>query len=289
MNSKYPERFLPSFLVVGPPRTGTSWLHEVLTGNANLPRPTKETRFFDLHFDRGLEWYRSHFRGWRHERVTGEVAPTYFASELARERIAQTLPEVKLVFIFRQPVERIVSLYRLKSAYGMVRGSLEKVLERDPELLESSRYASLLERWQQSFPAHNLSVHFYEDLKHDPQGFVDEVTTFLQMPRISVADARSGLQKAHSSVEMSAPRSYLATRAATATADWLKAFQLDDVVRSVRESRWGRLLVTGGPPFQEVAGPTLQRISELVRPEVERLEAMVERDLSGWKEVPQRG
>src|SRR5271170_6528478 len=52
---------LPSFIVVGPPRTGTTWLHEVLTDHVNLPGPTKETRFFDLHFDRGLNWYLDHF------------------------------------------------------------------------------------------------------------------------------------------------------------------------------------------------------------------------------------
>src|SRR5882724_7339456 len=46
---------LPSFFVIGPPRTGTSWLHEVLSKRASLSHPTKETRFFDRYFDRGLE------------------------------------------------------------------------------------------------------------------------------------------------------------------------------------------------------------------------------------------
>src|SRR4051812_6874199 len=53
---------LPSFFVIGPPRTGTSWLHEVLSKRVSLSHPTKETRFFDKHFDRGLEWYASHYR-----------------------------------------------------------------------------------------------------------------------------------------------------------------------------------------------------------------------------------
>src|SRR5258708_2242245 len=42
---------LPSFFVIGPPRTGTSWLHEVLSKRASLSYPTKETRFFDKYFD----------------------------------------------------------------------------------------------------------------------------------------------------------------------------------------------------------------------------------------------
>src|SRR5215467_11453066 len=48
---------LPSFFIVGPPRTGTSWLHEILQSHTCLPR-VKETRFFDERFDRGVAWYR---------------------------------------------------------------------------------------------------------------------------------------------------------------------------------------------------------------------------------------
>src|ERR1700753_1105916 len=69
---------LPSFIVVGPPRTGTTWIHEVLHRHATLPGPTKETRFFDLHFTRGLKWYLSHFSKANEGRPLGEVAPTYF-------------------------------------------------------------------------------------------------------------------------------------------------------------------------------------------------------------------
>ncbi|SRR6266852_6265608 len=75
---------LPSFFIVGPPRTGTTWLHQVLGKRSILPNPVKETRFFDVHFDRGMEWYRSHYRQSAGRVVAGEVAPTYFASKAAR-------------------------------------------------------------------------------------------------------------------------------------------------------------------------------------------------------------
>jgi len=81
-------RKLPSFFVIGPPRTGTSWLHNVLSQRAWLSSPTKETRFFDRHFHRGIDWYISHYRAADEGRRIGEIAPTYFASNEARERIA---------------------------------------------------------------------------------------------------------------------------------------------------------------------------------------------------------
>ena len=130
------ENAIPSaFFVVGPPRTGTSWLHEVLSRHTNLPAPTKETRFFDLHFHRGVKWYRAHFPNLRPDRLSGEVAPTYFASVDARRRIAKTVPAAKLIFIFRNPIQRVVSLYRVKRAYGLCPYSFEEALERDSELI----------------------------------------------------------------------------------------------------------------------------------------------------------
>ena len=116
---------LPSFFIVGPPRTGTTWLHGVLSQCAWLSHPTKETRFFDKYFDRGLPWYRSHYKRANHGRAVGEVAPTYFASAKARERIAQVIPLAKIVCTFRDPVERVLSLYRLKRAYGWISWTLE--------------------------------------------------------------------------------------------------------------------------------------------------------------------
>jgi len=99
------EPSLPSFFVVGPPRTGSSWLHEVLSPHALLPSPSKETRFFDTHFNRGLKWYSDHYTKSAERQRMGEVAPTYFASAAARERIAQTAPEAKIVCVFRNPVD----------------------------------------------------------------------------------------------------------------------------------------------------------------------------------------
>src|ERR1700721_2200010 len=71
---------LPSFFIIGPPRTGTTWLHSLLSECAWLPHPTKETRFFDQHYERGLGWYSAHYRKATAARKIGEVAPTYFIS-----------------------------------------------------------------------------------------------------------------------------------------------------------------------------------------------------------------
>jgi sulfotransferase family protein len=272
---------LPSFFVVGPPRTGTSWLHEVLNQHTNLPAPTKETRFFDVHFHRGLKWYQAHFRVPLPDRPSGEVAPTYFASAQARKRIAEVIPRARLIFIFRNPVQRVVSLYRTKRAYGMLPWSLEESLRHDPELIASGQYATNLREWQRIFPRNQLLITTYDDLRNNPQLFIDRVSGFLGIPQIMLMERQ--LKRMHSSGTMTEPRCYLATRSATILADWCKARRLDHVVAAVRDSVFMRLLLGGGAPFAEVSQETLDKIGEIFRPEVDELEEIIGRSLSEWK------
>ena len=276
---------LPSFFVVGPPRTGTTWIHHVLQKRANLPAPTKETRFFDCHFHRGLKWYSHHFPAVHSDRPTGEIAPTYFASAHARDFIAQTNPYAKLVFVFREPVQRVISLYRVKRAYGLLRWSFEEALERDPELLATGMHATHLKRWRETFPLEQMLVSFYEELRQTPQAYIDRLLTFLAIPHSPLT--ATDLTRVHASERMTQPRNFLVTRTATTLADWCKARNLDNLVASVRKSRLMRLCLGGGAPFPEISESTLKMLSELFRPEVEDLQSITGRDLSLWMQPHQ--
>ena len=274
-------RSLPSFFVIGPPRTGSTWLHQVLSRYTLLPSPSKETRFFDTHFHRGMKWYLAHYANWDEQRRIGEVAPTYFASAVARERIAEIVPAAKIICVFRNPVERVFSLYRLKRAYGMIRWSFEQAIERDPELMESSRYASTLKLWQGSFGAGNVLACIYDDLRESPQSFANSLVDFIEVPRFELAASQCAL--AHDSEGMTDPRSYLRTRSATLMADWLKARRMDRMVAAFKSSRLRKLVLGGGPPLPQLPAEVSRRLYEMFRPEVEELEEMTQRDLSGWK------
>lgn len=279
------EKALPSFFVIGPPRTGSSWLHEVLSPHAWLPTLSKETRFFDTHFHRGVKWYLAHYGNSREDssgtRRMGEVAPTYFASTEARERMAQLVPEAKVVCVFRNPVDRVVSLYRLKRAYGLIPWGFEQALERDPELMESSKYASTLKLWQRSFGPRQVMAGIYDDLRHNPQTFIDSLADFVGIPRFRLAAWQYGF--VHDSEHMTHPKSYYRTRSATIMADWFKARRLDRVVSAFKRSRLRNFVLGGGPPFPKLPQGTLLQLQEKFQPEIERLEELLQRDLSAWK------
>jgi hypothetical protein len=274
-------RQLPSFLIVGPPRTGTSWLHEILSKRTLLPSPTKETRFFDTHFHRGVDWYRAHFPGTPGDRRMGEIGPTYFCSSEARERVAMTIPGAKIVCIFRNPVERILSLYRLKRAYGMIPWSFEQAIVKDPELMDSSRYSSNLKAWQQTMGCDKVLPTLYDDLRDRPQAYIDTLMDFIEAPRFQLSPAQVG--HVHSSESMTHPKNYYRTRGATVMADWFKARRLDKVVVAVKRSPLIKLFLGGGPAFADMSRDVALSLHEHFLPEIEELESLLNRDLSAWK------
>jgi LPS sulfotransferase NodH len=272
---------LPSFFVLGPPRTGTSWLHRVLSSRTTLPSPVKETRFFDAHFHRGVEWYRGHFHSRESAHRVGEVAPTYFASGDARERISNTLPDAKVVCIFRNPVERLLSLYRVKRAYGWIRLPLEEAIHQDPELIESSRYAKNLKAWQIALGKTQVLPTVYDDLRDHPQPFVDSIADFIGIPRFTLSHTETASE--FSSDALTEPRNYYRTRSATLMAEWFKARKLGAIPMAVKNSPLLKMFVGGGTPFREAPQELLVHLHELFRPEIDELEVLLNRELSFWR------
>lgn len=275
----------PTFFVVGPPRTGTTWLHEVLKDRVNLPG-IKETRFFDFNFHYGMDWYRAQFENAVPGRRMGEIAPTYFVSPAARERISRLLPASKIVCVFRNPVERLLSLYRLKIAYGMIPWNFDQALIRDPELMESGRYATNLKAWRRVLGDNQVLATFYDDLRDKPQDYINRLVDFIGVPRFQLTAAQSGFVNA--SEHMTHPRNYHRTRRANLAADWFKARRLGRLVARVKKSPLCKLFLGGGSPFAELSSEVSLQMCEVFRPEVEELEMILNRDLSAWKNHPSR-
>jgi Sulfotransferase domain len=276
-------RSLPTFFIVGPPRTGTSWLHDVLSGYALLPEPTKETRFFDVHFHRGLNWYLSHFPACMNDKRIGEVAPTYFASVVARERIRRMIPEARVVCVFRNPLQRVLSLYRVKRAYGMIPWTFEQAIVRDPELKASGMYATNLKAWRSAFGADRVLATVYDDLRDHPQRYLDTMLEFIGAPQIRLT--QSQIKRVHGSDSMTHPRNYYWTRSATVMAEWFKARRFDALVASIRKSPLRRLFLGGGAAFNELSIEGASAVCDLFRPEIEELESILNRDFSSWKSI----
>ncbi len=188
--------------------------------------------------------------------------------------------------MFRNPVERLLSLYRLKIAYGMIPWNFDQAVVRDPELMESGRYATNLKAWRRALGEDRVLATLYDDLRDHPQAYMDRLLDFIGVPRFELTSSQRGFVNA--SEHMTHPRNYERTRRASLAADWFKARRLGRLVARFKKSPLCRLVLGGGSPFAELSSETSGQMYEAFRPEVEELETILNRDLSAWKNHPPR-
>lgn len=220
----YPSRQFPDFLIIGTKRGGTTSMFKYLQRHpAVLPmwpgvENAKKTHFFDQNWHRGPAWYRSHFptdvQRRRVERsvgvrpVTGEAAPYYMFHPLVLERVQQTLPQVRVIVLLRNPVDRIWSHHHervnagteplpfreaLEAEADRIAGEEERI-RREPRYyserhdfstyLARSRYLEHLEPWLDALYPEQLHVIRSEDLYTNPTTTLLEAHRFLGLPPV---------------------------------------------------------------------------------------------------------
>ena len=223
-------RILPSFLIIGAQSAGTTSLYQYLSAHSEVDRSTsgidgaawnKELHFFDDRFDRGLTWYQAAFplafnrklaelRG--RQLISGEATPYYLLHPLVPVRVARTLPDVRLIALLREPVERAYSHYQLMrrerreplsfpeaiaAEEKRLAGEVERILaepsyrsrkHRNFSYVTRGLYADQLERWFEHFPREQLLVLRAEDLLASPAETYSEVLEFLGLQPHSLED-----------------------------------------------------------------------------------------------------
>lgn len=188
------EQARPDFLYIGTSKAGSTWLFNALAVHPDVfLANNKGLYYFDQHFDRGEEWYLGHFAGSGRHRVRGEISHSYLSSPEVPERIAALEPRMRLLACLREPVDRAFSDYLDLVKNGQYDGSFESALGDHPRLLDRGRYATHLARYRAVFPADQLLVQLFDDLRADAQAYADEVWRFLDVPRVALpaADLKS--------------------------------------------------------------------------------------------------
>ncbi len=102
---------VPMLIGLGPIRSGTTWVHELLFGHSQVATTSmKEVNFFNLNFDRGVPWYEAQFRPTtRATRLRADISPFYMMDPTVCDRIARTVRDPILMINLRSPYERVLS------------------------------------------------------------------------------------------------------------------------------------------------------------------------------------
>ncbi|MEO1400899.1 MAG: sulfotransferase [Cyanobacteria bacterium J06635_1] len=175
----------PQFIIMGAMKCATTTLHEQLEAQPGIfMSALKEPNFFsdETQFRRGIDWYKSLFESASGDDICGESSthytklPTYPNTV---PRIRQYLPDVKLIYIMRHPVDRLISQYIHEWSQKTVSGSLGQALKKRPELYEYSLYAKQLAPYLEAFGPDRVLPVFFERLKQQPDEELVRICQFI--------------------------------------------------------------------------------------------------------------
>jgi hypothetical protein len=270
---------LPDFIGVGPIRTATTWLHEELKDHVGLPL-SKESRFFDWYYDRGITWYASYFRNCPGDRPIGEFCPTYFQRGDVLERIASDIPRCKIIVTLRHPVERAYSQYKmLRHAAYLGDVTFEQALILNPAIIDGSRYASHLIDWQKRFGKDRVLVCLYDDLRADEEKYLARICDFIGVPPVRPVT----LDKITINSFDSPPKSPFLARLALKIRLTLQNNEYYRSIDLMDRAGFFEYCRGRGEKYPPVARDTANKLIDELRTEIDALEKLIDRDLTAWK------
>jgi hypothetical protein len=180
---------LPNFLLCGAQKAGTTALHRYLKQHPDvfMSRP-KETFFFDRHYDRGLEWFATHFEEYDGEHAVGESTTRTMSSPEVPRRIAQDLPDAKLLFVLRNPIDRAYSQYydfihtgRAEADESFSETIRDEQSDFGQDMIMQGKYAEQLARFDEHFDHSQMKILLHVDLREHTTETVQEVYRFLEV------------------------------------------------------------------------------------------------------------
>ncbi len=274
------------YFFVGPEKTGTTWIHELLSANAEvlLPAGVKETFFFDRYYEKGMDWYLSHFKRPRKDapgpRKIVDVAPSYFNNSRVAERIKRHVLRPTIICTLRDPVARSLSLYQHLHRYGWTNRSLAEAIEQYPFLVTGSQYHARLVEWWRVFGEGSVHVLFYDDLAGNPAGFSACLQQLLHLDALEIGESAGRVVN-----QAGGPRSYWLAKSARLVATWLRESRAYAVIEILRRLGLKEVLYGGraaGPVH--VAAEDVKMLRSLLSEDLGRLRSAVHSVPSAWGE-----
>ena len=271
---------LPDFLIIGSAKSATTSLQRYVSQHPDIETLEQSTHFFSYcnddavfnspgdnpdNFVRSLEEYSFRLSKLGSNRVVGEKCPSYLYHPMAAKNLVEVVPNVKLIAILRDPIDRAFSAYRyLISTSRETAGSFTEALELEQGRIQENWFGPLwhyvnagfygeqLSRYYELFPASQIKIFLYEDLKDSPNETLVSAFEFLGVS----GDFRPRFKTKHNKSSGRLSRLWPA---------WFEGIL----------SSWRRAL----PKHLR------QRLMETYSEDICKLEKIIDRDLSAWKTV----
>lgn len=204
---------LPSFICIGAQKAGTTWLYVNLKRHPQFRFKSKEVHYFDINrnYSKPLEYYSEHFKYRSRKVITGDITPSYGVLDEDRiELMHKMMPDAKLIMLMRNPVDRAWSMATMHFAknrgMNMDEIPINTLIDfyKKDKVMERGNYMDIIERFTKYWSREQLFLGFYEQIKEDPEGLLQDVLNFLGARKVDLNSlaAKEVINKRTPSYEM---------------------------------------------------------------------------------------
>ncbi len=286
------------FLGIGAAKAGTTWLADMLTQHPQIFIPKqKEIHYFNKEYneDPGIEnynyfkdspWFFSFFKDSTPEQIKGEISPSYLYDPHAAKRIAEFDPNIKIIAILRDPVQRTYSHYlhyQQRGTFGN-QNFATAIKEHPDMLIKRSLYYEQIKRYSDLFPEAQLKIVLFEDMVKDPVNFLKDIEQFLGVSEFIPENIK---EKSNITGRSRIPLVNQSLAYVKLLIRKFKLHKLNDLLRFTKISnlaehvrKTNRISYSTKP---EIDKEIISKLYHIFLPDIEKLEKLLQKDLSCWK------
>ena len=280
---------LPTFFIIGAMKAGTTSLYHYLREHPQVFMPPfKALEFFagGPQWERGIDWYRHWFAAAPPEAVAiGEASNVYTKYPRYRDvpaRIAEHIPDARLIYVIRDPIDRIRSHYQTRVAEGTEKAPLSEAVFSNDIYVAYSRYAMQLEQYLAHFPREQLLVLLAEDLRAERASTLRRVYGFLG---IDADFTPPNLDREYYKTRDRAARSPIPVWLRKGLKKYVpatrRAKELENNMLAAFRRLGGRAPAPPAPPL--ILSPaTRERLVEVLADDVRSMRDILGQDFHGW-------
>ena len=282
---------LPSFIIIGGGKCGTTSLHNYLNQHPQIYIcPQKETFFFtdEKSRSRNQNWgavtdlgsYSALFQDAPQDNILGEISTVYYSYPRSAQLIYDLIPKVQIIAILRNPGERAFSDYQMHFRAGREKSTFESLVKENNKYIKKGFYYQKLMPYFQTFPKEQIKIILFDDFKNKPVDCLQDLFNFLGVDSEFVPDMN------HRGREGGVPKNQNLNQILTkpnpvrsSIATVLKLFLPLEIRQNFRNK-----LVRKNMQKPKLEPSVKQDLVNIYRQDILQLQKLIERDLSSWLE-----
>jgi hypothetical protein len=268
-------------MYAGTAKAASTWIYQCLYEHPDILMPENDTvNYFNINYHHDDSWYQDYFAAHDGESVVGEASTGYLEHPKSPERIAKTLPDVRLVFCLRNPIDRAFSQWWHGYSNGYITHEFEEIFINHPRFhlwAEPGFYAYHLDRFDEYFDDDQMKLLFFDDLVDDEKAFIQEIYDFAGVDDLFVPPQ---IGTKVNEADMAGFGLYVKTR------NWIRD-NAPDTLENTLKQVWDpvREIVENQDKYEEGIDPEVRRqIEDVFYDDVKRLSERTGRSLDHWFE-----